>query len=176
MELKDQIRVARESVGFDQAKLAALVGVSKQAVIWWESGENVPRSQRLRSLEEVLKVKLNVTGGSDDGALPTIQGLKPEHVTLAVMISRLPKDRRDALITIVKGLSGPDRKLQGSSARRGIRAGADVVDGGEFRVLNDPVVDGDQRERKVSTPDRADRATRGGRMSQVVAARTVGRK
>lgn len=123
MELKDQIRIAREALGLDQPQLAELVGVSKQAIIWWETGENVPRIQRLRKLEEVLNIKLNATGNTEvDGSLPNLPGVRPEDLSIAVAISRLPKSYRDALITMLGGLIRNDTKIEPFMVSTGLPA------------------------------------------------------
>ena len=136
----------------------------------------VPRPARLRKLEAIFKISLNVTGGERDGSLPAIQGLKPEHVTLAVMISRLPKERREALITIVKGLSASDQKGVAPTAERGQRKGVSHAAEGEFRQLTNPSGVETEPEGRSSTADRADGAARTRKVSHVIAARATGRK
>lgn len=52
-----KIKRARERKMWTQAKLAEAVGVSRDAIIKWESGKHTPRN-RIGALEEVLGIDL----------------------------------------------------------------------------------------------------------------------
>ena len=119
MELKDQIRIAREAVGLSQAQLATKLDVSRQSIIWWEEGTHRPKTTRLRQLEEALNVRLDLAERGD--ATPLENGHKspsidPEILRLAVAISRLPRSQRDAITTLAfigeKGALGKPSKRQ----------------------------------------------------------------
>ena len=104
MELKDQIRIAREAAGLTRPELADRLGVSKQSVVWWEDGEHRPKMVRIRQIEDVLLVRFDLT--ERDNAKP-IDGEKvslsvdPEMMRIAVALGRLPKAYRDAIKTLV---------------------------------------------------------------------------
>lgn len=100
MELNEQIRVARESAGMTQEQLADKLEVSKQAVVWWETGVHSPRLAKLRLIEELLHTRFNATGSPD--ASPEMAGVAAEDVSLAIAIRRLPKAQRDAIVTLVQ--------------------------------------------------------------------------
>ena len=105
MELKDQLRIAREAAGMTNAELAEAVGVTKQAIIWWENGIHHPRLPMLKKIETTLKTRFNATGSKPlptDG--PEIPGIKPETLRLVVSISKLRKADREAVIQLVKSL------------------------------------------------------------------------
>ncbi len=105
MELHERIRIAREARGLSRKELAAAVGKSEQAVRWWESGTNRPRHEVLLKLGEVLACSF------DGGAAAVDWGpLSAEDVALALAISRLPREYREAIATLVR-LGGETARL-----------------------------------------------------------------
>lgn len=56
MELKDRIASVRKAAGLTQEQLGELVGVTRQAVSKWESGQTVPDALTVAKLCEVLHV------------------------------------------------------------------------------------------------------------------------
>ena len=56
MELKDRIAAVRKAAGLTQEQLGELVGVSRQAVSKWESGQTVPDAATIAQLCEALHV------------------------------------------------------------------------------------------------------------------------
>ena len=103
MEMKDQIRIAREAAGLSQIELAAKLGLSRQSVVWWEEGSHRPKTGRIRPLEEALNVRFDL---AERGSAQPLDGKKnslsvdPEILRLAVAIGRLPRKQRDALTTL----------------------------------------------------------------------------
>lgn len=71
--LGDRIRVARESVGLDQAGLAERVGVEPPTVSRWESNEMRPRPKKLLQIAEVCKKSVEWLQSDDSGAMAAIQ-------------------------------------------------------------------------------------------------------
>jgi transcriptional regulator with XRE-family HTH domain len=67
MTLGERIRVHRGKSGLSQEKIAELVGISRQAVTKWESGQSIPSMANLIVLAEILGVSLeDLTGGVND--------------------------------------------------------------------------------------------------------------
>lgn len=99
MTLGEQIIEARESAHWSQEKLAQAVGVSKQAVVWWETDENVPRKDKLKKMEAMFNIRLSVTGS----LMPHVPDVHPNIVKLAMEISKLTKPQRDAVGVLIKG-------------------------------------------------------------------------
>lgn len=60
MALSDNIRNAREQRGVSQELVAEKLGVSRQAVFKWETGQAEPSPQNLLQLAEFLKVDTNI--------------------------------------------------------------------------------------------------------------------
>lgn len=60
MALSDNIKKAREKQGVSQEFLADKLGVSRQAVSKWETGQTEPSTQNLLRLAEILKVDANL--------------------------------------------------------------------------------------------------------------------
>lgn len=56
---KDKLRECRKRKGFSQTQLASRIGVTRQAVSRWESGDDTPGLTRLAALAAALDVSLN---------------------------------------------------------------------------------------------------------------------
>ncbi len=56
MSLSERIKTQRKKAGLSQESVAELVGVSRQAVTKWETGQSVPSTENLRRLAEVLGI------------------------------------------------------------------------------------------------------------------------
>lgn len=103
MELKDQIRIARCAAGMDQKDLADKLGISRQAVLWWESGEHRPKVRRVHELEAALNVRLDLSENGNAAPLDSNKkslSVDPECLRLAVAIGRLPMEQRKAITTL----------------------------------------------------------------------------
>lgn len=103
MELKDQIRIARGAAGMTQPDLASKLKVSKQTIIWWETGEHRPKTGRIRELETILNVRLDLSERGDATPLDSSKkslSVDPECLRLAVAIGRLPLKQREAITTL----------------------------------------------------------------------------
>ncbi len=61
-----RIKLARELAGMTQEKLAEIVGVSRTAVVRWESGETDPTIDHLIEMTKVLKVSADFLLGTSD--------------------------------------------------------------------------------------------------------------
>jgi len=110
MELKDQIRLAREAMALDQKELADLVGVSKQSVIWWETGTHTLRPNRQKQLEEFFGIKLDVTGSASDAQSVTAASrIDRQCFSMAKAISDLPKADRELVLMLIRSLKEKGR-------------------------------------------------------------------
>lgn len=56
MTLREKMIFLREQAGLSQVELAEKVGLSRQAVSRWESGENVPSRENMKALAAVYHV------------------------------------------------------------------------------------------------------------------------
>lgn len=56
MNLSTKIYELRKAKGMSQEKLAELVGVSRQSISKWESGETIPELERLVELSRIFEV------------------------------------------------------------------------------------------------------------------------
>ena len=61
-----RIKLARELAGMTQEKLAEIVGVSRTAVVRWESGETDPTIDHLIEMTKVLRVSADFLLGTSD--------------------------------------------------------------------------------------------------------------
>lgn len=60
MTLAERIQEQRKRCGMSQEKLAELVGVSRQAVTKWESGQSAPNTENLFRLAEIFGVTVDL--------------------------------------------------------------------------------------------------------------------
>ena len=60
MALSDNIKSAREKQGISQEFIADKLGVSRQAVSKWETGQAEPSTKNLLQLAELLKIDANI--------------------------------------------------------------------------------------------------------------------
>lgn len=102
VELKDQIRIAREAQKLSKTELAAEIGLTAQSITHWENGRGGPSRKILPELERVLKIKLDLSGSEQGGSVS--DGLSGEVIDLAKSIMTMPKDMRDAFVTLSNGI------------------------------------------------------------------------
>ena len=89
-----RIRKAREAAGFTQEKLAEMVGVSRTAVVRWESGEVDPTIDHLVKITELLDVSADFllgTGGKDR----MVEVLKEMASSLNSIVSELEYENNE---------------------------------------------------------------------------------
>ncbi|WP_063354356.1 helix-turn-helix domain-containing protein [Acetobacter oryzifermentans] len=98
-----RMRTQRELLGFTQAKLASIIGVSENAITQYESGRSSPRRERLAALAQAL--------GKSIGWLLT--GNEPEEEVKAQTVAEkdilkavrdLPPEQQDFILKMVQGL------------------------------------------------------------------------
>ena len=56
MSLGERIKEQRKSSGLSQEKVAEFVGVSRQAVTKWETGQSAPSTENLFKLAEIFGI------------------------------------------------------------------------------------------------------------------------
>lgn len=59
MTLREKLIVSRNKAGLSQMELAERLGVSRQAVSRWESGDTTPTMDKLKSLAKIYGVSLD---------------------------------------------------------------------------------------------------------------------
>lgn len=99
MKIKDQIRARREQLGMSIVQLAEKLGVTDQAVRYWEAGRSNPGKNMARRLEGQLDFNLDWTEGArHSGDRSTINALIDQHdIDLLLLICRLPFDAKNLL-------------------------------------------------------------------------------
>jgi len=96
------IRRARKAAQKTQAELATILGVSKTAVVHWETGVNEPSLVKKVELSELLGIRLS-------DLLPQIKGLSADDLTSeeqqwVVILRRLEPRHRKALLAAAESL------------------------------------------------------------------------
>ena len=77
MTLREKLIVSRDRAGLSQMELANQLGVSRQAVSRWESGDTTPSVDKLKALAKLYGVSLDwLFGDTADGEPP--EAAKPE--------------------------------------------------------------------------------------------------
>lgn len=71
MALRDRIKNCRQSAGLSQEKMAELVGVSRQAVTKWETGQSAPSTENLFRLAEILGTTVDFLLTDEEKSSPT---------------------------------------------------------------------------------------------------------
>ena len=59
MPLGERLKALRNQIGFSQEMVAERVGVSRQAVTKWESGQTIPTGENLAALAELYAISLD---------------------------------------------------------------------------------------------------------------------
>ncbi len=100
MGISENIQQTRLSVGFTQEKLAAAVGVSRQTVAKWESGETSPDLEHAAALADALGTTLDGLVAHDDGGLGLGSPPRGKHLFGNVKVCErgqivIPKEARD---------------------------------------------------------------------------------
>ena len=77
MTLREKLIVSRDRAGLSQMELADRLGVSRQAVSRWESGDTTPTMDKLKTLAKIYGVSLDwLCSDAADRELP--EAAKPE--------------------------------------------------------------------------------------------------
>jgi transcriptional regulator with XRE-family HTH domain len=102
MKIKDQIRARREQLGVTVNELANRVGVSTQAIRYWESGRSFPAKSKAPSVEAALSFVLDWTEGKKAAAIkPQMAALvSQEDIDLLLLLSRLPVSFKDLIASV----------------------------------------------------------------------------
>lgn len=95
-EWKDNLISARKRRGMTQEELASQIGVSRQAVSKWETGETLPDLPKLMALANVLEVNMDALCGRQ---APGEEEARPAHPDQ-------PQRRGDSLARWLAGLLG----------------------------------------------------------------------
>ena len=86
MDFKERIFQARKAKGFSQEDLAELVGVSRQAVSKWETGEAMPDMERLIALCDALEQNIEYLALGKESAVP-VGSVKKTHRWIAALLA-----------------------------------------------------------------------------------------
>ena len=83
-----RIKACRQAAGISQEKVAELVGVSRQAVTKWETGQSAPSTENLFKLAEIFGTTVDLIltdGAEDEGAAEsadTAESRRPKKLDL----------------------------------------------------------------------------------------------
>lgn len=85
MDFKERIFQARKAKGFSQEELAEAVGVSRQAVSKWETGEAMPDTEKLVTLCHALELDMEYLALGKKSL--NVQERKNSHKWMAVLLA-----------------------------------------------------------------------------------------
>ena len=66
MDLAERLQELRKTAGYSQEQVAELLGLSRQAISKWESGQNMPEIEKLLLLSEIFNVSINFLIKNDE--------------------------------------------------------------------------------------------------------------
>ena len=97
--LGERIRAARQAAGLSQEKLAERLGLTRQAVTKWESGQSAPSTENLLHLAEVLGVPVTALLG-EEASGPQLAGPPLRILSFREFAQLLWNNLRAALIIL----------------------------------------------------------------------------
>lgn len=111
MQFKDNFKTALERCGINQSKLverlkAAGCDVSTQAVSFWKVGKHVPKHEKMRILERVLRVPRGWLLDENPEPLPPLD-LDDSEIFLEQFMAlgkRIPPAQRKPAMRVLSGL------------------------------------------------------------------------
>lgn len=121
--IKDQILSRREALGLTRKELADRVGVTEQAVRYWEDGRSFPGKSKSRLVEQALSFTLDWTEGASapaGGGKSASAMIDQNDIDLLLVLARLPAQ--------AKGLIGDFARMHLEVVEKSRRRGEDDVD------------------------------------------------
>ena len=96
MTLREKLIVLRDKAGISQMTLAHQLGVSRQAVSRWESGDATPSIDKLKALAKIYDVSLDwlCSDVDDDNANDAVESVADDEETSAVGASTKSRKKR----------------------------------------------------------------------------------
>ncbi len=79
MELSERIKLYRQKAHLSQEKLAEFMGVSRQAVTKWESGQSVPTTENLFRLAELFEISVDQLVADQESSLSVAEQVLELH-------------------------------------------------------------------------------------------------
>lgn len=98
-----RIRTQREHLGFTQAKLALMIGVSENAITQYETGRSSPRRERVGALAAALGKSIGWLLTGDEPEEEVKAQTNAERNVLSAM-RELPPDQQDFIVKMIQGL------------------------------------------------------------------------
>ena len=119
--ISENLRYLRKNSRMSQEYVAERIGVSRQAVAKWESGDSLPDILNCEALADLFDVSLNDLVRHDSGQEGVPVPPKDKHIFGTVTVGErgqivLPKKARDAMgfgsgeVLVVLGDSSPENK------------------------------------------------------------------
>ena len=105
----------RNAAGLSQRDLADILGVTQQAVAFWEYWNKPPRSDVLAKLAKVLGVSIETILGSEPIRRPGPTGKVQQ---LFEEVSKLPRNQREKVVEFVSAFVESHRNGHGNGRQR----------------------------------------------------------
>ena len=101
-----RLKNIRRERGYTQAQLAELTGISRRAIVHYETQVKRPPLEKVKKIAEVLKISVDVLL---DVSTPSKKQRKTEKASYRVMkkvrlIEKLPKRDQDMIFTLINTL------------------------------------------------------------------------
>lgn len=156
MKIKDQIRTRREQLGVTLDELGRRVGVSHQAVRYWEAGRSYPSKRVSGKLEDALSFRLDWTEGVRSRTeRPDITSLlDSEDIEIMMVIRKLPPVVKQHLGEMAElYMDALDARLPGFTDREaggGVTAFDVKEESGRVRRIHGPAKKSTKRRGRAS--------------------------
>jgi transcriptional regulator with XRE-family HTH domain len=85
--IADRIKLLREKSGLNQSELAEKLRLSRNSISAYEKGLNIPSTQIIAKLAEILGVSVDCILGIENTATISVKGLDDKEVAILVEIA-----------------------------------------------------------------------------------------
>jgi len=96
------LRMRREQLGLTSKQVASVVGVSQEAITYYENGRNMPRRSRMFALADALRVPLSLALERGGFAHIDADQQEAERETILEALRRLPADRQKWYLQMIQ--------------------------------------------------------------------------
>jgi len=95
--VSEKIKALREEMGYTQAELSRLLGITRSSVNAWELGISVPSTQYIVELSQIFKVSTDYLLGVEHTATVSVAGLNEQDIQLVHSIINHLKNKNRQL-------------------------------------------------------------------------------
>lgn len=92
MKLHEKIYISRKKCGLSQEDLAEKLGISRQAVSKWETGETIPELSKIKQLKEIFNVSFDwLLSENEENQSPDTKPVSTKNISESNLIKQNSK-------------------------------------------------------------------------------------